>query len=101
MPDDAKVRALIDEGRECLADCEYDQAIAIGKKLEKFHHSYAFELLALAYAAKNDLPKAITTLERGVSLAPAAWLLWQLLGNYYKAAGRNRLKVRIHPVISL
>lgn len=88
MSDATKVQALIDEGHECLEACDYERAIIIGHKLEKHRHSYAFELLALAYAAKEELSKAITVLERGVSLAPADWLLWQLLGNYYSDTKR-------------
>lgn len=83
MPDDAIVQALIAEGRECLHECEYDQAIAIGKKLEKCRQSYAFELMAFAHAAKGELPTAIDVLERGVTRAPDVWLLWLQLGNYY------------------
>jgi len=88
MPDEGEIQALIEEGRECLDAGEYDRAIAIGEQLEQYRHSYAFELMALAYAAKDDLPAAIKVLERGVSLAPAVWLLWQLLGNYYSDMAR-------------
>ena len=75
MSDDAKIQALIDEGQECLDAGDYDRAVSVGKKLEEQRYSYAFELQALAYAAKDDLPKAIEVLERGVSLAPSVWLL--------------------------
>lgn len=88
MQDKDKVEALIEEGRRFLESEDYDKAIAVGKKIEQECHSYAFELMALAYAAKGDLQKAIATLERGVKLAPSAWLLWQLLGNYYSDASR-------------
>lgn len=88
MHDEKKVEALIDKGRRYLELEDYDKAIKVGQQIERECHSYAFELMALAYAAKGDLQKAITTLERGVKLAPAAWLLWQLLGNYYSDLSR-------------
>jgi len=88
MHDRHGVDTLIEEGRQFLELEDYDRAIAVGKRIERARHSYAFELMALAHAGRGNLQEAIATLERGVKLAPSVWLLWQLLGNYYSDTSR-------------
>ncbi len=74
---------LMREGHRLLDEWEPDEAIEIGKKLKKLRHSSAFEILALAYAQKDQIARAIKILQEGTKKAPDVWMLWQLLGNYY------------------
>jgi tetratricopeptide (TPR) repeat protein len=83
MPDRDVVEGLIEKGRSYLESEDYDAAIMVGREIEQQGHSYAFELIAFAQAAKDDFSEAVATLEHGVATWPAAWPLWQLLGNFY------------------
>ncbi len=60
----------------------------IGAQLERERYSGAFDLAAQAYAGLGKLDEAIAVLQRGVDLAPEAWLNWQLFGNSLSDAGR-------------
>lgn len=91
-----RVQKLNDKGFECLNAHDFDKAIKIGKHLRKLHYSSAFEILGLAYAKQGKLQKAIAILEEGVEKAPAVWLLWQLLGNYYSDSGKHKKALRAY-----
>jgi tetratricopeptide (TPR) repeat protein len=81
------IQKMIDEGFELLNQYNYDEAIKLGKKLQRLRHSSSFEILALAYRGKGKLKKAIKILQEGVLKAPSVWRLWQLLGNYRSDEG--------------
>ena len=78
---------LYDIGLRHLAADEWDDALAIAAELEEQRYSGAFELAGLAHTAKGDRDAAISTLQRGVKVAPDVWLNWQLLGNYLSDRG--------------
>ena len=83
-----RVEQLSERGYACLRQRQYQSALRIAKRLERLRYSAAFEIAGLAYAGLDDLPSAVKTLERGVDLAPACWLNWQLLGNYQSDLGK-------------
>ncbi len=74
-------------GMRHLAAEEWDDALVIAATLEEQRYSGAFELAGLAHTAKGDRDAAISTLQRGVEVAPSAWINWQLLGNYLSDRG--------------
>jgi tetratricopeptide (TPR) repeat protein len=78
---------LMEKGFDLVSGEEYEQAIQIGLQLQERRHSSAFEILALAYAGLDDIPKAVVVLEEGIAKAPGVWRLWQLLGNYRSDLG--------------
>jgi hypothetical protein len=76
-----RVERLWADGLGHLAREAYNEALDVARQLERERFSGAFDLAARALIALGRLDEAIETLERGVKLAPAAWLNWQLLGN--------------------
>ncbi len=83
MGDGQKAQELMDKGFELLKEYNFDEAIAVGRRLKTMRHTSGFEILATAYHEKGEQKKAIRELEEGVSKAPKVWRLWQLLGSYY------------------
>ncbi len=81
-------RALEEDAHAKLADGDVDGALAAAERLLQMGWSGGFEIKALALQTRGDLDGAIATLEEAVRVAPAAWLLWQLLGNLRSDAGR-------------
>jgi tetratricopeptide (TPR) repeat protein len=77
-----EVEQLSGKGFQCLEDGQYEEALIIANRLEELRYSAAFDIRAQAYHGLKKLDKAIESLERGVEIAPNAWLNWQLLGNY-------------------
>ncbi len=77
----AELDALLNEAHSALRNGDLDRAEALGEKLLEIRHSSGFEILALAAQDREDLPKALEILKRGLRQAPGVWLLWQLLGN--------------------
>ncbi|HUR82721.1 MAG TPA: tetratricopeptide repeat protein [Thermoanaerobaculia bacterium] len=76
------VEQLIDDGEEALAEEKYERAQRIAQKIIDARHSYGFELMARAFRAQENFPRAIAVLQEGVAKAPRAWPLWMLLGEY-------------------
>jgi tetratricopeptide (TPR) repeat protein len=73
---------LLERGHALLQEVKLDEALEIADRLRELRHSGAFEIGALARAAKGDLQEAVRVLEEGLEKAPDVWLNWQLLGNY-------------------
>jgi len=73
---------LLERGYALLGDAKPDEALEIADRLRELRHSGAFEIGALAHAAKGNLEEAVRLLEEGLEKAPGVWLNWQLLGNY-------------------
>jgi tetratricopeptide (TPR) repeat protein len=65
----------------------FDDALSLGQQLETEKYSGAFDIAAQAYAGLGRMNEAISTLERGLIVAPLVWLNWELLGNYRSDAG--------------
>ncbi len=76
------VQQWIEEGEEALAEEKYDRARRLAQKIIDARHSYGFELMARAFRAQENFPRAIAVLQEGVAKAPRAWPLWMLLGEY-------------------
>lgn len=76
------VEELTDRAFECLHQCDYEGALELAREIEAQRYTSAYEIAALVYARKNDLERAVETLERGTSVAPTCWSNWLLLGNY-------------------
>lgn len=79
----AAVEQLLDQAYAALEEGNADQAIALGKQLLEHRHARGFEIMALAYELQGRYEEAVQTLKDGVSKVPAAWPLWELLGNLY------------------
>jgi tetratricopeptide (TPR) repeat protein len=75
--------ALMNEGREALANCDWEAAEAAAQTMLDAHYSGGFEILALAEKGRGNAARAIEVLEQGIREAPSVWLLWNLLGNCY------------------
>jgi tetratricopeptide (TPR) repeat protein len=73
--------ALMAEAYELLDHDEPEQALEIGRRLEKVQYSGGFEIQALAHQDLDENEKAIRVLRRGTGQVTDVWLLWQLLGN--------------------
>jgi tetratricopeptide (TPR) repeat protein len=73
---------LAAEGYRHLEEGNAEEALAVATKLEGMQFTAAFEIAALAQVQLGDLGAAVTTLERGLEIAPGVWINWQLLGNY-------------------
>lgn len=83
-----RVERLAEKGFGFLNDEEYEAALQVAGELEQKRFTAGFEIAALAHAGLGDLDGAIAVLERGVEFAPAVWINWQLLGNYYSDTER-------------
>jgi tetratricopeptide (TPR) repeat protein len=83
-----RIERLIKAGFASLTRGDFQTSLRIGKQLKSLRHSSAFEILALAYLRQGKLDRAIAYLEDGVSKAPLARILWELLGNCYSDKGR-------------
>ena len=57
---------LYEEGWDLLEDGNLEQAMKIGKRLERLRWSGAFELQAAIYEAENNLEEAVSVLRRGI-----------------------------------
>ncbi|MCY3002946.1 MAG: bacterial transcriptional activator domain-containing protein [Planctomycetota bacterium] len=79
---------LWEDGVEALEACDWDEAEACGRKLEKLHFSGSFELAARAWIGRGDPERAVAVLERGIAVAPEMSRLHELLGSACSAAGR-------------
>lgn len=73
---------LLERGYALLREARLDEALEVADRLRELRHSGAFEIGAMAHAAKGDLEEAVRVLEEGLEHAPDVWLNWQLLGNY-------------------
>lgn len=78
-PDD--VDALMDEALALLDDEELEQALKIGRRLEKLGSPRGFEIQGLAYQELDENKKALRVLRRGTERMPDDWQLWQSFGN--------------------
>lgn len=78
-PDD--IGALKAEAYGLLDEGEPEQALEIGRRLEKLLCSDGFEIQGLSYQELDENVKAIGALRRGTERAPDDWNLWQLLGS--------------------
>ncbi len=76
------VDSLMEDGIRHIRNDDFDEALKIGRRLRRLRWSGGFEIEALALAGLERRCEAIDVLERGVEDAPAAVLLWNLLGNY-------------------
>lgn len=82
-----RTEKLAEKGYGLVEEGKYDQALDVASELDQLQYSAAFEIAALAYAGKEDLPSAVRVLEEGVEKAPDVWLNWQLLGSYRSDLG--------------
>jgi tetratricopeptide (TPR) repeat protein len=77
------VDKLWDQAQALLAEGAYEEVLELATQMERHQYSGTFELAAQAYVGLGRRPEAIAVLERGLRLAPQAWLDWELLGNCY------------------
>src|SRR5688572_21492310 len=77
-----KSEKLAEKGYRNLQDGDAAAALKVSAELEALRFTAAFEIAALAHAQLGDLEAAVTTLRRGLDIAPTVWINWQLLGNY-------------------
>ncbi|WP_342643372.1 tetratricopeptide repeat protein [Rhodoligotrophos ferricapiens] len=110
MKPDQNPETLVSQAFELIEAGDPKTALKIGMRLEKMRYSGAFEIQAIACARLDKKNKAVKILEKGVKLAPEAWLLWQLLGNYESDLGHydkavnafeNGLKTKNSDMVSL
>ena len=77
-----RAEKLLERGHALLREARLDEALEVSDRLRELRNSGAFEIGAMAHAAKGDLEGAVRVLEEGLEHAPGVWLNWQLLGNY-------------------
>ncbi len=87
-PEQAEVERLVEEGLEALTSLDFARARKIGRRIIKLRNTWGYEILARAEAADGNMEKATATLQDGVKKAPAAWPLWELLGNCLSDTGQ-------------
>lgn len=83
-----QTQQLLDEAYVALDAEEPDRALDLGKKLLELKQVRGFEIVALALDQQGKSDEAISALQTGVTKAPDAFPLWQLLGNFFSE--RNR-----------
>lgn len=72
---------LYEEGWTLLEEEQFDQALEIGRRLERMRWTGSFELQAAVYEAQNNLEAAVEVLKRGIDEAGGPYLLFSRLGN--------------------
>ncbi len=85
---EAEVSRLWSEAAEALNEDDHRRAMALGKRLVRLRFSGGWEVMARAYVLRDQLERAIATLERGLKLVPEAGALWMQLGICQDDAGR-------------
>ena len=76
-----EANAMMEEAFALLEAGEPEQALTIGRRLEKGRFSGGFEIQALAYQDMDKNKEAIRVLKKGTKCVAHVWILWQLLGN--------------------
>ncbi len=84
-----EVRARHDEALAMLESGDLSGARRHAEELRALGWSGAFEVLALAARAENDLEGAVRVLDEGCALAGGAWSLHELRGTLLDALGRH------------
>lgn len=80
--------ALFEEGMELLEDGELEEAMEIGRRLQRLRWTGNFELRAAVHEKRGELYKAIEVLREGIDFARGPWMLFSRLGNYLSDAGK-------------
>lgn len=83
-----QTQQLLDDAYLALDAEESERALDLGKKLLEIKQVRGFEVVALALEQQGKYDEAISALQSGVTKAPDAFPLWQLLGNFLSE--RNR-----------
>ena len=81
----------IEEAADALSEGDYKRAQRAAEKVIEARHASGFELLARAWQGMDNVPRAITVLQDGVSKAPRAWPLWMMLGELRSENGEYDL----------
>lgn len=89
MTDRKMVDDLIDQAYAALHKANYGKAMTLGRELLQQRHARGFEIIALSQEQQGKTADAIATLKDGISKVPAAWALWELLGNIYSDQGNT------------
>lgn len=76
-----EIDALVDEAFDRLDMEEPEQALKIGRRLEKIGSPRGFEIQGLAYQELDENKKAIRVLRRGTERVSDDWQLWQSFGS--------------------
>ncbi len=76
------------EGWDLLEEGNFEQALEIGKRLERLRWTGAFELQAAVYEAQDDRESAVDILKRGIDKVGGPYLLFSRLGNTLSDLGR-------------
>ena len=76
------------EGWDLLEEGNFEQALEIGKRLERLRWTGAFELQAAVYEAQDDLESAVDILKRGIDKVGGPYPLFSRLGNTLSDLGR-------------
>lgn len=83
-----QTQQLLDDAYIALDSEEPDRALDLGKKLLELKQVRGFEIVALALEQQGKTEEAISALQTGVTKAPDAFPLWQLLGNFLSQNNR-------------
>lgn len=83
MTDKQVLDQILEQAYGLIQQGEAEQAISLGNQLLEHRHARGFEVIALAYEQQGKPDEAIGVLKDGVSKVPAAWPLWELLGNLH------------------
>jgi tetratricopeptide (TPR) repeat protein len=86
--DTRRVEELTERGHARLREDDPDGALEVARELESLRSTAAFEIAALAHAARGETEEGIAVLRRGLDLAGGPWLNRQLLGNLLSDADR-------------
>jgi tetratricopeptide (TPR) repeat protein len=85
---DKRGTALFHRALALLEDTQYDDALAVARKLRKLGHSGAYDIEGRAYSALGRDEDAVRVLREGLQRAPGVWINWSLLGTALSNLGR-------------
>lgn len=89
---------LYDEGWDLLEEENFEQAMEVGKRLERLRWSGAFELQAAVYEAEGDLEGAVSVLRKGVDKTGGNYSLSSRLGNTLSDLGHYEEAIEAYEV---
>jgi len=89
---------LYDEGWDLLEEGNFEQAMEVGKRLERLRWSGAFELQAAVYESEDNLEAAVSVLRKGLDKTSGHYLLSSRLGNTLSDMGHYEEAIEAYKV---
>ncbi len=85
----ADAEAVLEKGHRCIENGEFSRALRLGERLLARRYTGGYELVARVFFERGKLKEAIEVLGKGVTQAPAVWVLWSQLGYCLSEVGQH------------